>query len=174
LKVNIEHDFELLHFLDDGLCPNNQLPVIVYYQVTNEKNKSDWLEKTFKQNGWTNNWRDVVLGYDHFHSNTHEVLGIGNGKIKLQLGGRNGKSLKVSAGDVIILPAGVGHYAIEQNEKYEIVGGYPDGKSWDMCTGHEEDRNLILSRIKDLAIPAFDPVFGLGGQLSGIWRQCKS
>lgn len=162
--------FDLLVFHDDGICPNNRLPVIIYYQVTQAEDKSRWFENRFQQNGWTNNWRDIILSYDHFHSTTHEVLGVGKGKVVLQLGGKNGKILKVSAGDAIILPAGVGHLAFKQDEAYEIVGGYPDGKIWDMCTGLEDDRISILNRIKGVPIPGLDPLFGLEGQLSKSWR----
>ena len=164
------YQFVAIVFHDDGICPNNRLPVIIYNQVTNIEDKSAWFEKRFQQNGWTNNWRDIILSYDHFHSNTHEVLGVGKGKAVLQLGGKYGKVFTASEGDVIILPAGVGHFAFQENAEYEIVGGYPDGKGWDMCTGLEEDRISILHRIKEIPIPKLDPAFGLDGQLLRNWR----
>jgi uncharacterized protein YjlB len=166
----MKDQFEFFLFHDDGIIPNNYLPVIIYFQVTQAVDKSEWFEKRFQQNGWTNNWRDIVLSYDHFHSTTHEVLGVGKGNVVLQLGGMNGKIFTVSAGDAIILPAGTGHSAFKQDEHYEIVGGYPDGKTWDMCTGLEDDRISILNRIKNVSIPALDPVFGLKGQLPVSWR----
>jgi uncharacterized protein YjlB len=166
----MSYKFEKYHFPDDGTIPNNHLPVIIYRQVTDAKDKSEWFENTFKANDWTNNWRDVVYRYDHFHSTTHEVLGVGEGKVMLHIGGITGLSLEVSAGDVLILPAGVGHYAVSEHMNYEIVGGYPDGKNWDLLTGTQEERKLAIPRIEKLPIPTKDPIFGKEGKLLKLWR----
>jgi uncharacterized protein YjlB len=163
------YTFRLLKFEDDGVIPNSKFPVVVYSQVADVRNMSDWLERRFALNGWTNNWRDVVLTYDHFHSTTHEVLGIGKGEVTLQIGGTKGIQLRARAGDVIILPAGVGHYSFPQNEAYEVVGGYPDGRSWDMCTGKEKERGEILQRISKVPLPFKDPVYGESGELPACW-----
>ena len=89
-----------------------------------------------------------MLTHDHFHSNTHEVLGVSKGKVKLMIGGqKTGKMFEVSEGDVLALPAGVGHYSIQSNTPYEIVGGYPEGRSWDMMTGTIEERKSAFINI---------------------------
>ena len=62
------------YFNDDGIIPNHAFPVIVYSQCVDLEDCSDWLETTVKKNNWLNNLRDIVLPYDNFHSNTHEVL----------------------------------------------------------------------------------------------------
>ncbi len=80
-------------------------------------------EFIFSQNGWTNNWQDIILPTDHFHSNTHEVLGLKSGQARLKLGGKNGVIVNVETGDVIVLPAGVGHYSIDNSLEYQFVGG---------------------------------------------------
>ncbi len=77
--------------------------------------------------------------------------------------------MRARTGDVIIIPAGVGHYSFPQKEAYEVVGGYPDGMSWDMCTGVEMDRAEILQRIGKIPLPSKDPVFGEGGELTSCW-----
>lgn len=156
-------------FSDDGIIPNSQLPVLVYWQVVTGDDRSSWLENQFKANNWTNNWRDIVLSYDHFHSTTHEVLGVGKGSVTLQIGGKNGLALTVFAGDVLIIPAGVGHYALEQDEPYEIIGGYPNGLNWDLIRGSEEERREALPRIAQLALPDTDPIFGADGALLRLW-----
>lgn len=166
----MNHPFEKFHFADTGTIPNNSLPVIVYRQVTSAEDKSEWLEEKFKENGWTNNWRDIVLPYDHFHSTTHEVLGVGKGTVTLHIGGEKGISVEVSAGDVLILPAGVGHYSLSEHKNYEIVGGYPDGKDWDLLTGTADEREKAIPRIEKLTIPQTDPVFGKEGALLKLWR----
>ena len=164
-------DFEVekYWFEDDGLIPNSSLPVLVYRQVCTVEDKSDWFESTFIKNGWTNNWRDIILPYDHFHSTTHEVLGMGKGSVTLQVGGRLGKRLLLNAGDVVILPAGVGHCALTTSHDYEVVGGYPEGRAWDLLKGDEEGRDRVLDRIRSVPIPFTDPVNGEYGSLTSYW-----
>ncbi|RYU93633.1 cupin [Emticicia agri] len=161
---------EKYHFPDDGITPNNRLPVIVYRQVTDAEDTSAWLEERFKANGWTNNWRDIVLPYDHFHSTTHEVLGVGKGSVELQIGGQKGIIVNVSKGDALILPAGVGHASVSDHKNYEMVGGYPDGKDWDLLTGTAEERKHALPRIKNLPLPTKDPIFGEESEMLRLWK----
>ena len=80
------------YFKNDGVIPNNTLPLLVYKNVL-KYIASENFELVFKKNGWTNNWKDIILPYDHFHSNTHEVLGLAKGNARLRLGGKNGSDL---------------------------------------------------------------------------------
>ncbi len=158
------------YFADDGVIPNNPLPVIIYRQVVDLKDCSDWLENRFRENNWLNNWRDIVLPYDHFHSNTHEVLGLGWGRVSLKLGGSKGQIVQLEAGDVVIIPAGVGHYAISEPTDYQFVGGYPNGHEWDLKTGlEEEERAHMLRAISGVAMPEKDPIFGSEGMMIEQW-----
>jgi uncharacterized protein YjlB len=162
---------ETYYFNDDGVIPNNKLPVIVYQKVIDTEDASDWLENTFKKNNWLNNWRDIVLPYDHFHSNTHEVLGLGRGKVSLKIGGVNGKIFDLNIGDVLIIPAGVGHHSVSAHTNYQFVGGYPNGNDWDLKTGLEEhERTTILKAISNLALPDKDPIFEQEGLLFAKWK----
>ncbi|MBA4849416.1 cupin [Emticicia sp. BO119] len=166
----MNHKLETYRFSDDGHIPNNILPVILYRQVTKAKDKSEWFENTFKTNGWTNNWRDVIYRCDHFHSTTHEVLGVGKGTVIMHIGGQMGISIEVSAGDVLILPAGTGHSAISEHINYEIVSGYPQGRKWDVLLGTAEERKQAIPRIEKLPVPSEDPVFGKDGELLRLWQ----
>ena len=158
------------YFKDDGIVPNNALPVILYQKVTDAEDCSAWLEHRFRENLWLNNWRDIILPYDHFHSNTHEVLGLGRGSVSLKIGGTNGIILSLSAGDVVILPAGVGHYSVSEHTDYEFVGGYPNGAEWDLKTGLEPgERAQILQSISTVEMPELDPIFGQEGLLFEKW-----
>jgi uncharacterized protein YjlB len=147
-------------FNDDGTIPNNPLPVLLYGQVCEVADQAAWFERQFHRNGWTNNWRDIILPYDHFHSTTHEVLGVAKGTVVLQLGGRKGREVRVRPGDVLVLPAGVGHCALPGEGDYEIVGGYPNGRAWDLLRGSLAERTDALPHIKALPIPATDPFLG--------------
>lgn len=162
----------LFYFDDDGITPNNRLPVLIYKNVLNEvkEDLAEYLEKTFQQNNWTNNWRDIILEKDHYHSTTHEVLGISKGSVNLQLGGACGKQFSISAGDVLILPAGIAHRSLKNHSDYEVVGGYPEGRSWDMIYCQPEKYQEAKIEIEELPLPKFDPIFGTKGPLLDLWK----
>jgi uncharacterized protein YjlB len=164
-------DVRTYRFADDGVVPNSHLPVVVYPRVCEAEGASAWLEATFAHNGWTNNWHDIVLPYDHFHSNTHEVLGVGRGRVSLRIGGSRGLVVDLAAGDVVVLPAGVGHAAVSGNTDYEMVGGYPLGRSWDLRTGVAEERDEVLANLAALDVPRTDPVLGGQGPLLELWHR---
>lgn len=161
----------LYYFDDDVVTPNNHLPVLVYKNVLTEikEDLATYLEKIFQQNNWTGNWRDIVLDKDHYHSTTHEVLGISKGSVNLQLGGAKGKQFSVSAGDVLIIPAGVAHRSLNNQVDYEVVGGYPEGRSWDMIYCEPEKYKEAKIKIDGLPLPKTDPLFGASGHLVKLW-----
>ena len=165
-----DFNYSTVQYFNDGIIPNNDiLPVIFYRKACKASDCASWFESKFQTNGWTNNWRDIILPYDHFHSNTHEVLGVSKGVVKLKIGGKNGQIFEFSAGDAIVIPAGVGHYSINNENEYEIVGGYPNGALWDMCINLDENRDLILNSIKKVSLPLNDPIFGEIGPLIDVW-----
>ena len=162
---------EKLYFEKDSRIPNNKLPLLLYRQVTNTTGEeaARWFETRFAENNWKNSWRNGVFDYHHYHSNTHEVLGIYSGKALLQLGGDNGEKVEVSAGDVIVIPAGVAHKNLT-SENFGVVGAYPDGKEHDMNTGKEDERPQTDKNIAAVPIPDADPVRGSGKGLCEIWK----
>lgn len=162
----------LYYFDDDGITPNNSLPVLIYKNVFSQikEDLAANLEKIFQQNNWTGNWRDIILDKDHYHSSSHEVLGISKGSVDLQLGGANGKQFLVSAGDVLILPAGVAHSSLSDRQDYEVIGGYPEGRSWDMIYCEPEKYQKAKIEIEKLPLPKTDPLFGAKGPLIDKWK----
>ncbi len=160
---------QIFHFLDDGFTPNNHWPVLLYKKAFTSTNCSEELERIFQKNNWTNNWRDVVMSVDHYHSTTHEVLGIGRGSVDLFIGGENGQTLKCKVGDVLVLPAGVAHREIAGSPDYLVVGGYPDGMDWDMIYCEKEKYASAKTQIEALSIPSTDPLFGSQNGLPTIW-----
>ncbi|MDT0690005.1 cupin domain-containing protein [Salegentibacter sp. F188] len=157
-------------FKDDGSIPNNKLPLLLYKNAFSERGKSgaEWLEKRFSENNWRNSWRNGVYDYHHYHSNTHEVLGVYSGKALLQLGGEKGEKLEVTAGDVIVIPAGVGHKNLG-SEDFQIVGAYPNGMDHDMNYGKDQERPQSDKNIAEVPLPESDPVLGKDEGLPKIW-----
>lgn len=159
---------QFVHFEDDGSIPNNpRLPVIIYPAVF--KDDPEAIEKVFNQNRWTNSWTGGVFDYHHYHSNTHEVLGVRSGAATIQLGGEQGKPFKVSVGDVAVLPAGTGHKLLESTEDFQVVGAYPGGVVPNKKLGEPDERPYVLEDILDAPLPQLDPIHGEDGPLLSNW-----
>lgn len=156
---------------DDGRIPNNSLPLLVYRGVFKERGSegAKWLEERFEKNNWTNSWRNGVFSYHHYHSNTHEVLGVYSGSAKLHMGGESGIKLDVSAGDIIIIPAGVGHKNLGSSRDFGVVGAYPNGSDYDLKKGKKGERPDADQNIKQVSKPVTDPITGDDGGLLEIW-----
>src|ERR1700751_3988658 len=111
-------------FADDGAIPNSRLPLLVYRQAVPADPEA--IERIFTENRWPAAWRDQVHPFHHFHSDAHEVLGVASGSAKVRFGGPSGEVLEVHAGDVVVVPAGVGHCNEGKTTDLLIVGAYPD------------------------------------------------
>lgn len=161
---------EKLFFEDDGTIPNSQFPLLLYRNAFSERNEEGavWLEKTFASNNWTNSWRNGVYDFHHYHSTSHEVLGVYAGTALLHLGGEGGQKVEVKAGDILIIPAGVGHKNLG-NTGLGMVGAYPDGRSWDLNKGEAGERPRADQNIASLPIPDTDPLLGQNAGLTRIW-----
>jgi uncharacterized protein YjlB len=126
-------------------------------------------ETRFAANGWTNSWRDGIFDYHHFHSNTHEVLGVARGEARVCFGGEQGEVLALVAGDVAILPAGTGHKCERASGDFLVVGAYPDGRDFDICRGDPAEHDQAVARIAKVPPPKKDPIFGESGVL--VWQE---
>jgi uncharacterized protein YjlB len=156
----------------NGFFPNNAaLPVMLYKNALHlpEEDKEELVKELFQQNGWTNNWVDGIYNYHHYHSTTHEVLGVIQGKCTLLLGGEKGIKQKLEEGDVVVLPAGISHMNLESSDDFTCVGGYPDGGDYDMNYGKEEEHPKVDENIKKVPVPHTDPLYGKEGPLLDNW-----
>lgn len=159
---------QFFHFEDDGTIPNNpQLNVIFYPEAF--KDDLERMEAVFNRNNWQNSWMGGVFDYHHYHSNTHEVIGVRSGSAILQLGGEDGEQIKVKAGDVAVLPAGTGHKKIEATADFQVIGAYPNGVSYNLKTGEPGERPFVLEDIQNTPLPQTDPVYGKTGPLLDHW-----
>lgn len=160
-----------LFFKDDGTIPNSRYPLLLYRRAFSAMadEGAAWLEKHFAANNWTNSWRNGVYAFHHYHSTSHEVLGVYNGSALLHLGGEHGQKVKVEAGDIIVIPAGVGHKNLG-SDNLGIVGAYEDGRNWDVNKGLPGERPKIDENITALPKPKTDPLTGNSGGLLTHWK----
>lgn len=161
----------VLRFQDDGSIPNHaELPLLVYRQAADAAGRPEVMEDLFSRHGWGDGWRNGVFDYHHYHSTAHEVLGVYGGSATIQFGGERGERLEVSAGDVVVIPAGVGHKRIESSSDFAVVGAYPKGQSADIGYGRAGERPGVLENIRRVPLPAADPVAGREGPLRALWK----
>jgi uncharacterized protein YjlB len=163
---------EQFSFEDDGTFPNSAMPLLVYRQAvsTDGQDPGSVLEQRFAENDWTNSWRDGVYSFPHYHSTSHELLGVYCGTATLRLGGDRGRHVMVRAGDVIVIPAGVAHQSIGASTDFRVVGAYPGGREWDLLRGLPGERPAADRNIAALPIPDNDPIYGAKGPLRHIWK----
>jgi uncharacterized protein YjlB len=157
------------HLFDDaGAIPNSRLPVLVYHEVDAARAAGGCAE-LFAVNGWLGAWVDGIYPFHHFHSTAHEVLGIVGGSASVILGGPVGRRFEVSRGDVLVLPAGTGHFNAGSSDDLVVVGAYPDGMWCDLRRGDPAERDEVLVNIAAVPAPGSDPVRGADGPLVEIW-----
>lgn len=166
------HDPKTFQFADDGKIPNNpRLPLLLYEGVLSQSEQSaQGCRDLFQHHNWRNSWVNGVYSFHHYHSITHEVLGVISGEARLVLGGERGKEVHVQAGDVIVIPAGVGHFHKSSSSDFRVVGAYPDGMDWDLCYGKDTERPEKLGNIEKVPLPEEDPVYGEDGPLRKFWQ----
>jgi uncharacterized protein YjlB len=156
-------------FGDDGRIPNSRLPVVLYRAVGEAQDPAN-CEELFASHGWLGAWRDGIYDFHHFHSTTHEVLGIVRGRASVILGGPEGRRFELETGAVAVLPAGTGHCNAGSSSDLLVVGAYPNGMSWDIRRGDPGERDEVLANIARVPMPEQDPVQGEKGRLVDLWR----
>jgi uncharacterized protein YjlB len=145
--------------------PNHpRFPVLVYHGVDAALDGPGAVRQLFADHGWGGSWVDGVFDFHHFHSTSHEALAVVSGQATLELGGPQGRSFDVSAGDVLVLPAGTGHRRASARAGFTVVGAYPAGQeNYDLLRGESaEEVEAARERIARLPAPPDDPVGGDG------------
>ena len=158
---------------EDGVYPNNGvLPLLLYRRALNAElpDLAARVRKLYRENAWGRSWVNGIYDFHHYHSTAHEVLAVCGGRATVQFGGERGVTQEVSAGDVIVIPAGVAHKNLGSSADFTVVGGYPPGQDYDMQYGREGERPQADENIARVAHPHSDPLYGPQGPLPAHWN----
>jgi len=158
-----------------NLIPNTSIqnhPLLVYHSCLPASATASSIESHLNAvNVVVPQWRYTMYSTTHFHSTTHEVLCIAKGRARLCFGGENNPDrieTEIQKGDVIVVPAGVGHRLLEDLDGgFEMVGSYPKGNNWDMCYGRDGEEEKIRS-IEGLGWFDQDPLYGKSGPVLDV------
>jgi uncharacterized protein YjlB len=162
---------EQILFADDGTIPNSRYAVLLYRKAVDldDRDPASSMEERFAANHWTDSWRNGIYPFHHYHSTSHEVLGIYGGSATVRIGGEHGQDFIVEAGDVIVIPAGVGHKNLGASRNFGVVGAYPNGRQCDLLRGRSGERPQADRNIAAIPIPNEDPLYGAEGPLKRFW-----
>ena len=147
--------------------PNNpDHPAVIARNVLGGAHDDRAVRGLMEHNGWGHTWSSVVFDYHHFHPDAFEALAVARGSATLVLGGPQGQTVEVQAGDVMILPPGFGHRRLGMRDGFVICGAYPPGQGnytvvWDP-SGYDD---AMLRQIAAVPNPRTDPVWGATGPL---------
>ncbi|MGH3086529.1 MAG: hypothetical protein ACRDSJ_04340 [Rubrobacteraceae bacterium] len=156
-----ETETKEFYFEDDGRIPNNpNLPLLLCPSVLDELDPLK-CQNLLADNGWSGAWVNGVFSYHHYHSTAHEVLCVTGGSARIAFGG--------ASGDVVVIPAGVGHCNLGSSGDFTVIGAYPEGQSWDLLTGEPDERPEALEDIRNVPLPETNPLFGNSGPLLRSW-----
>src|ERR1700689_1571043 len=151
-------DIEIYVFADDGIVPNNPaLPLVLYRGALGQAGDlAARFEDMFEANGWPGAWRNGIYGHHHYHSTAHEVLGIARGTARVRLGGENGATVELRAGDVVVIPAGVAHKREAASGDLLVIGSYPKGQRPDICRADAGSHDKAAGNVARVGLPACD------------------
>lgn len=143
-----------------GEIPNNpDLPVLLHRGAV-PAGEPEAAEALFARHGWPPAWRNGIYDYPHYHPDAHEALAVVRGSLRVRLGGEAGVTVDLSAGDVVVLPAGTGHQNLGDSGDLLVVGAYPPGAEPEEFTGLPGQKEQALPMIAAVPAPPSDPVTG--------------
>jgi uncharacterized protein YjlB len=162
----------LIQLKDNGTFPNSKFPALLYKGVLDIPFvfPATRIAAIFERNNWGNSWDAGIFTYHHYHSTVHEVLGVYKGSTKVLLGGDDGEEVFIEKGDILVIPAGVAHKNLGNENAVGCVGAYPYSQPYDMNYGNPDERPTTDDNLARVPIPDTDPLQGDEAGLPDIWK----
>lgn len=158
-------------FAPDGGIPNSRLPLLFAPDALPKEFRSPAeARRLLERNGWTGTWTYTVFPFWHFHTQGHEALACVVGQALIGFGGEGGIKVRMTAGDVCLVPAGVGHKRLEGSGDFLVAGGYPPGQRGDIARPGGTTDAAVAVALDKLALPETDPITGDAGEMIAAWR----
>ncbi|KAL1632464.1 hypothetical protein SLS56_003542 [Neofusicoccum ribis] len=168
---------EIYRFEPTADTPNNVLPVLVYRSAFSTSVPLGEIRNVLQSNKWFSDGYSEASKTPIFHSKTHEAHVIIKGRCQLLVGGTQygpppGQMIYLSAGDIVVFPAGISHCLVE-SEGYEFIAFYPEKSAKrDNCEPRASPKEMkqYNKNIGKVAVPKYDPIGGKEGPLVEIWK----
>jgi uncharacterized protein YjlB len=162
---------QILIFAPDGGIPNSRLPLLFWRgRLMASEADGEAVCSLYRRNGWAGTWVYTVFPFWHFHTKGHEVLSCVSGSATIGLGGEAGAKVEVAQGDVVVIPAGVGHRRLAASSDFLMAGGYPPGQSGDIVRPGDVPLAEAERAVEAVELPQTDPIDGGTRELPDIWR----
>lgn len=107
--------------------PNTSIqnkPLMIYHSAFPHAGASQIESHLSKVGVVSPQWRYTMYSDTHFHSTSHEVLAIASGSARCCFGGESNPNRvepTLQKGDVVIVPAGVGHRLLEDYGGFQVI-----------------------------------------------------
>lgn len=158
----------------DGRIPNSPLPLLIYRGAVGDDVAG--FEERLRANNWLPDWHSAAGLYPahHFHSDSHEFIAVTRGRLQGQFGGPGGRILELAQGDLVVIPAGVGHFGLRISDDLQLRGGFPAGYAiHDFRLGYPDEYAQVFEAARRVPVPANDPIEGREGILVHLWKSAK-
>jgi uncharacterized protein YjlB len=162
------YPFEVLRIYvsDDGTFPNNDKYPVLIYQDAYHGSSKEATKCMERDREWTSPWTWGIFSYHHYHSTAWELLVCIRGTASVRMGGPSGPTLSIRRGDLILIPPGISHQQIQDEDGFALLGSYPLKDCSASWTGSVDTLNgpptkIQRDNIRACPVPGKDPIFGL-------------
>jgi uncharacterized protein YjlB len=152
----------------DGI-PNSPLPLLFIPAGLAKAVTDGTVEDKIRENGWSGTWVLPVFDFWHYHTTGHEVLVGFQGSGRIGFGGNHGHVVEMTPGDLVLIPAGVGHKRLDSSSDFAVLGAYPPGQDGTIVRAGDKDLDTARNEISRLELPKQDPVTGRSPGLLELW-----